>query len=239
MTSIETALNYDRFGRDIKNRSNHIKPKTKPRSEVDEQSMSKKLDHLFNGLRFVDPTEPETRSKCSAWKSALESNGPYQYMFTLSFKHRYSDAEGISALSQWATRTNREVYGPRWKRKGIGFSGFSVAERHNLSWDFRGRLHFHTLISQSDTLLDFERLEDVAYRKALLLKDCNGRPMTDMFRIDFRPVVDESRLIGYLLKNAEVNGWPIGDGIAFWKSGERIQGFQFQPLSARQLTKLH
>lgn len=235
----EISLNYDRFGRQIhRPRTLWDKPK-RSLPDTEGPSMSDQLDHLFNRLADTQTTEPQLTSICAGWKTAIEQHGQHQSMFTLSFKRSYSDAECIGGLSQWGTMTNREIYGPRWKKNGIGLAGVAVAERHNLSWDFRGRLHFHILINQSAAPIEFEDLQEVAYEKALLLSDQRGWAMTDMNRIDIRPIDNQPRLLGYLMKNQEINGWSAGEGITFWMPGQRIQGFQFQPLSARQLTHMH
>ena len=239
MRPTETALNYDRFGRPIKNDLSKTSRSRRPRSDSSEPSVSERIDQLLDRLPAIEHEFQLTDSKCSGWRTTLENNGPYGHMFTLAFKHPYSDIEAIAALAAWSGMFNREVYGPRWRKKTTGFSGASFAERHLLSVDFRGRLHFHTLLGQSDDLPDTNHLREVAYNKALLLTDSRNCPMTDRNRIDFRAVHDQERMIGYLLKNSHLNGWGTGEAIAFWKPGETIQGFQFKPRSARQLRSMH
>lgn len=174
-----------------------------------------------------------------AWRQVVEAKGPFSHLFTLCFIHPYSDEEAIGALRTWCSMMNRVVKGPRWKRKGSGFSGIAVAERHGISLDFRGRLHFHVLLDARDVSIDLVTLQSITHSCALILKDSHDRQMTDLGRVDLREVTKQERLIGYLLKDLYSPEWKPGDNIGFLCGDTGFEGFPFSKQTATALRKMH
>ena len=235
----EIALNYDRHAIPI---GQHRERCSTPRSKAsarDDESLADILSPLEDYISS-DESEPSAKNLIyRAWREVIERAGPYSHMFTLAFKRAYPDQQAIAALSDWTTMMNRSIKGPRWKRNGAGLAGTAFAERHSLSVDFRGRLHFHVLIKKEEGLPSTHILEAESLATALRLTDVRGMKMTDEWRIDFREVTNESPLIGYVLKDIYSHNGQAGDNIAFWRPSQGMDTFQFTPLSAAQLTARH
>ena len=235
----ETALNYDRYARPIgqhRERCRTISRKTPAR---DDESLAGIMGPLEEYLSSSEPIPSPTNPTYQAWREVVDTTGPYSHMFTLAFRRTYADQQAINALSDWATMMNRAIKGPRWKRNEAGLAGVAFAERHSLSLDFRGRLHFHVLIKEREGLPTTSTLKAASYAAALRLKDVQGKRMTDPWRIDLREVTDQDRLIGYVLKDIYSQDWQVGDNIAFWRPDKGLDGFQFTPLASSRLRRMH
>lgn len=235
----EIALNYDRCGTPIGHHRKRCRTTRRQASARDDESLADILLPLENYLASDEPVPSPNNPTYLGWRQAVEAAGPYSHMFTLAFKRTYSDQQAIAALSDWATMMNRSIKGPRWKRNGTGLAGVAFAERHSLSLDFRGRLHFHVLIKSQEGMPSTEALKTTSSTTALRLKDARGATMTDAWRIDVREVTSQHRLIGYVLKDIYSQDWGVGDNIAFWRPDRGMDAFPFTPLSASQLIRKH
>jgi hypothetical protein len=156
-----------------------------------------------------------TPSMYEPWKRTIASNGSNSHLWTLSFIHPYSDEAAIRGLAQWSKFVNRKIFGPRWKKQGNCIEGVVVAERHVISKDVRGRLHFHMLIKEHDTLSQHSDLARIFEESALRLTDVSGRKMTDFKRVNTRSITEQSGIIDYLVKDLITVDWKAGDNIMF------------------------
>lgn len=235
----ETIHNYNRYAAVVgKNRERHTV--THELEAVTEQTeLADIQSQLSNHLDPEEPNQCTATPVYAAWRDLIGASGPYSHLFTLAFKHTYPDSEAISALVGWANMMNRKLRGPRWKIKEAGLTGVAFAERHALSFDFRGRLHFHVLLSAAASLPATSELSAIAYSCALALKDGHGRQMTDSARIDLKEVTQEDRLLGYLLKDLFTADWEAGESIAFWTRDSGMNAFPLRSLSSRQLKLMH
>lgn len=235
----ETALNYNRYATPMGQHRERCWPPRRKTSARDDDSLAEIMGPLEAYLSSDEPTPNNITPTFRAWKQTVDTAGPYSHMFTLAFRRTYADKQAISALSDWTTMMNRSIKGPRWKRNEAGLAGVAFAERHSLSLDFRGRLHFHVLIKEREGLPTTSTLKAASYATALRLKDVQGKRMTDPWRIDLREVTDQDRLIGYVLKDIYSPHWQAGDNIAFWRPDKGLDGFQFTPLASSQLLRKH
>ena len=235
----ETAPNYDRYARPIGQHRERCRTINRKAPARDDESLAGIMGPLEEYLSSGEPIPSPTNPTYQAWREVVDTAGPYSHMFTLAFRRTYADQQAISALSDWATMMNRSIKGPRWKRNEAGLAGVAFAERHSLSLDFRGRLHFHVLIKEREGLPTTNILKAASYATAMRLKDIRGKPMTDPWRVDLREVTDQDRLIGYVLKDIYSQDWQVGDNIAFWRPAKGLDGFQFTPLAASQLQRMH
>lgn len=235
----ETALNYNRYATPIGKHRERCWTISRKAPARDSSSLADILGPLEEYLSSGEPAPNPTNPTYQAWREVVDRSGPYSHMFTLAFRRTYADQQAISALSDWTTMMNRTIKGPRWKRNEAGLAGVAFAERHSLSLDFRGRLHFHVLIKEREGLPTTNILRASSYATAMRLKDIRGRQMTDLWRIDLREVTDQDRLIGYVLKDIYSQDWQAGDNIAFWRPAKGLDGFQFTPLNATRLTSRH
>lgn len=171
-----------------------------------------------------------------AWESLIAS-GEYKYMFTLSFVRTYSDSDALDALRHMLRVANRKLLGTRWSAKELVLTGICVAERHEISLELRGALHFHVLIesvSEQCSLLD---IVNALREAAMSLKDRLKRPMTATDRIHFR-LVDELDVVSrYLTKQATLSCWSIGDNIILLDRGQ-FRAVPFPMLSKKSLGSL-
>lgn len=173
-----------------------------------------------------------------AWKDFLATTGPYAYMWTQSFMNPYSDRKAVDALWSCTKNINRAIWGPRWSKKGKGICGTVVAERHKLSHEVRGRLHFHVLVHKLDANVDDERFASIVNNAALWLRDDFARPMSAIDRTSVRTVYDPEGVAGYLTKDLQTAHWPKGDNIFFLRpTGEEGVVFRFH--GARELVSSH
>lgn len=239
MTTEEIALNYNRYGTVLGQSRERCKAVCNEGSSRDQNSVADIIENMEQYLSSDEPISDSQSAMYRAWRSTIESSGPHSHMFTMCFKRTYPDEQAIAALSDWAVMMNRAIKGPRWRRNKRGLQGVAFAERHSISLDFRGRLHFHVLIKDEGEGLTTEGLTLVARKTALRLRDVRGMQMTDEQRIDLRQVSDPERLAGYLLKQTRSADWQPGDNIAFWKSDSGLDSFQFNKLSASQLRFRH
>lgn len=235
----ETALNYNRYATPIGQHRERCWTPRRKTSARDDDPLAGIFSALDEYLSSDAPIPSLNNPVYQGWRQAIEANGPHSHMFTLAFRRTYADKQAIAALSDWATMMNRSIRGPRWKRHGKGLAGIAFAERHSLSLDFRGRLHFHVLIKERDGLPSTDALKAAAFDSALRLKDNRDMRMTDPWRIDLREVASEPRLIGYLLKDIYSVDAHVADNIAFWMPSRGIDGFQFAALSSRKLAQIH
>lgn len=239
MDKNETALNYNQYATPIGRHRQQTWPPPSKSSARDDEALADIFSSMDEYLSSDDHIPSPNNPIYQGWRQAVEANGPHSHMFTLAFRRTYADREAIAALSGWANMMSRSVRGPRWKAKMNGLAGVAFAERHSLSLDFRGRLHFHILIKEQCHLPDTDALKDIACATALRLRDSRGMRMTDPWRIDLREVTNEHRLIGYLLKDIYSQDWQMGDNITFWRPSNGIDGFQFNALTATELTHRH
>jgi hypothetical protein len=152
--------------------------------------------------------------------------------------HSYSDSAAIEGLVQWSKFANRKVFGPRWKKHRNGIAATVIAERHEMSHSFRGRLHFHVLVKAQDAYFDPDDVTRKFKDAALLLADDSDRQMTDIGRIDVRPVTDEAGLIDYLVKKLITWEWKAGDNV-MWLDWNGIDGIALPAKKNSELMRYH
>lgn len=178
------------------------------------------------------------RSHYQAWQDFLSSTGPYKYMWTLSFQNPYPDQKAVDALWACSKHINRNLWGPRWHKKEVGLAATVIAERHKLSFDLRGRLHFHILVHQPDVDINFDRFTLCVERAALWLQDDLKRPMSSLSRTDVVEVTNPEGLANYLTKDLQTMFWPNGENIFFLRP-TGIEGITFTLKSETELRKFH
>ena len=160
------------------------------------------------------------------WRELLQAV-PQTHMFTIAFANPYSDAEALQAVAQWVRFANRRLFGPRWKKGTGGLAGYVVAERHRVSFDFRGRLHFHVVADFSEVEMQEDELFQVLRDLALRLQDGRGRCMTNVDRVHLGPVFDGAGLVRYLAKMMLSPDWHPADNIAFLHPRSGLEAFCF------------
>lgn len=148
------------------------------------------------------------------WIDFIASSGPYTDFWTVSFIHPYEDEVALKSLAHCLRAVNRELWGTRWLKNSRGLSGLVVAEPHKISLSMRGRLHFHILLRQPESI-DKVTLYDALNRIPLNLKDANGKLMTAANRIDSREIWRIDGLACYLTKKLGTSDWASGDNIFF------------------------
>lgn len=178
------------------------------------------------------------KSEYTAWKEFIISSGPYSYSWTLSFMNPYSDTASIEALWKCTSFINRELWGPRWDKNGHGLKCTVVAERHKVSLELRGRLHFHVLVHAQDGNMDAARFTEAANTSCVRLKDSFGKHMSSPDRIKIQEINGIDGLANYLTKDLQTSQWLRGENILFIrKSG--IEGQVIPTLGRKALSKLH
>jgi hypothetical protein len=187
----------------------------------------------------IFPKDLKPNEMFSAWRQLIENQGPFSYMFTLSFHHCYTDEQAIRSLYFWCKKLNDELKGNRWKKRGTGIRGVIVAEQHKVSGDFRGRLHFHLLLRAADIDVDTDVLRHTCFSIGLDLRDHLDRPMTEPDRMDLTELTEERGVTGYLLKSIFTEHWSNGDNISFMNADSRPDDFPFTKRTARQLSMAH
>lgn len=183
-------------------------------------------------------TTTKSKLQRNGWEQFIVNSGPYAYMWTESFVRPYSDAVLLDALWQCTRHVNRELWGPRWQKKGLGLCGTVIAEAHELSLDVRNRLHFHVLLHPQQGNEDLKRLNDVIATSSGRLKDGYGRNMSAEDRVDVREVYALDALAGYVTKSLWTQHWTSGDNIFFIRPGG-IEGVVLKARSSSALKKLH
>ncbi len=173
-----------------------------------------------------------------AWHELISTTGPYSHLWTLSFIHPYSDRVAINALWDCTRHINRDLWGPRWQKKANGIHATVVAERHKLSHELRGRLHFHVLVQQQDPGHSNDALAAAARNATLWLRDEGGRQMSAPERVDTRPVHDPDGLASYLTKDLQTPCWPKGENIFFVRPSG-IEGVVFTLKNEMLLRSCH
>jgi len=179
---------------------------------VPDQSLEEGLDE--------DPLEigPSPHQDCplfGAWHEFLATTGPYSHMWTHSYIHPYGDRKAIDALWDCTRHINRSIWGPRWNKKNNGIHATVIAERHKLSLELRGRLHFHVLVQPSDSGVSDERFGAVVHEAAQWLKDDYKRSMSANDRTDVRKIYDTEGLAKYLTKDLHIPHLSNGENIFF------------------------
>jgi len=169
------------------------------------------------------------------WIETILSRGPFTHFLTLTYSHEYSDHVAIESVRKLIEHINRDIFGSRWKKKKRGIIGVAIAERHKVSLDFRGQLHFHILLRTSHIRLSHEELSTLFVDTALRLTDMNGRLMTHSRNVDVRSVDNEYNLSGYLVKDLNCEHWQSGDNITFITEGIGMDDFPLTNKSKKQL----
>lgn len=197
----------------------------------------------YRGVLQVEPAplsggKPKKKNPCvEGWKQFLSEIGRGSYLWTLSFVHPYSDSQCIQALWEATKYINREIWGPRWSKKRAGMNATVVAERHHLSQELRGRLHFHVLIHNLNDVCE-ERLRSLAVRTAGWLRDEWGQSMSAPERTDVRQVYDGEGLAIYLSK--DIGSWPNERGNSvFFIRPSGLEGVVVESMTSKQLKRLH
>ena len=169
------------------------------------------------------------------WREAILSRGPFTHFLTVTYSHDYSDHIAIESVRKLIEHINRDIFGSRWKKKKRGIIGVAIAERHKVSLDFRGQLHFHILLRTSHIRLSHKELSTLFIDTALRLTDAKGRLMTHSKNVDVRSVDNEYNLSGYLVKDLNCEHWQSGDNITFISEGIGMDHFQFTNKNKKQL----
>lgn len=221
MHSIEKIANYSRYRGPIVIHTDVPEPHSNNQS-TEELSSARTLG--------------ATGSLFDAWKEWL-SGQPSCHLWTLSYVHPYGDKRAIDGLWDAAKYINRSLWGPRW-RNGNGIHATVVAERHKLSHELRGRLHFHVLVQKPDLCIGSERLATSAKEAALWLRDESNRSMSALDRVDVREAVDAEGLARYLTKDLQTPHWPNGDNIFFLRP-DGLEGVVFRLKSHAELNVHH
>lgn len=179
----------------------------------------------------------EHSDACGKWKEFMTARlEPSSLLWTLSFVRPYSDDRSLRALWDATKYVNRAIWGPRWARKQLGMRATVVAERHRLSRELRGRLHFHVLVEGCPSLT-YDRLSDEATRAAEWLQDESGRPMSACDRTDVRAIADEG-IASYLTKDMGAWSAERGDSL-FFLSPAGVEGAVLERKTSAQLQRLH
>lgn len=223
-------------------RNNEISEKTAVKTVLGPKEVrSELLDQILKDLEegsesFVEPKESKHYRE---WMATIDGAGPFSHLYTLAFARRYSDDESIAAVRRLIKMVIRAVCGSRWRDSDCFLTGVAVAERHKISQDFRGRLHFHVLLNTSELEIDTRRLGHIARKCSLRLYDRFGRSMTDVGRVDLREIYAQRGVVGYLLKNLYSPYWEPGDNISFIGRSTGLDDFLLPRLSAKDLTMHH
>nr|WP_313124695.1 hypothetical protein [Stenotrophomonas geniculata] len=197
----------------------------------------------YRGVLQVEPApwntaEPKKKNSCvEGWKQFLSELSQDSYLWTLSFMRPYSDSQCIKALWEATKYINREMWGPRWSKKRAGMHATVVAERHQISQELRGRLHFHVLVHDLEDVCE-ERLRSAVIRTAEWLRDEHGQTMSAAERTDVRKVSDSDGLASYLAK--DIGSWPNERGNSvFFIRPSGLEGVVVENMTSKQLQRLH
>ncbi|MCW0368326.1 hypothetical protein NB699_003309 [Xanthomonas sacchari] len=224
MYSTERIANYSRYRGAI---------------EVKQDVSPQYLGTPFDGHREGGASVNSYSSQMySAWKEFLATSQPYTCMWTLSYMNPYSDRKAVDALWHCAKHINRSIWGPRWSKKGKGIHATVVAERHKVSCELRGRLHFHILMQKLDIDMNDERFTAIVNDAALWLRDDFNNPMSDSSRINVQKVYDASGLAQYLTKDLQTTHWPKGDNVFFVRP-KGLEGIVFRLKGSVELNMCH
>ena len=180
----------------------------------------------------------EKRKAYEAWEDVIKAGGPYDYCAVLSFVRPYSDRKSTEALDQLLRFLNRALWGPRWKSKGCGLRGTVVAERHRLSRNLRGRLHFNLLLQRPTGIADDTDIQSCFSSAVLTLRDARKRQMSATDRLYNEPIGNIDCIVHYLTKELQCSDWDRGENVFFIRP-EGIDCNVMPQRTAAQLLRQH
>ncbi|SDQ24363.1 hypothetical protein [Pseudoxanthomonas sp. CF125] len=195
-----------------------------------------RFEHELAELALL--AKKEISKSYEAWEQVIKAGGPYEYYAVLSFLRPYSDRQSTEALDQLLRFLNRALWGPRWKSKGCGLRGTVVAERHRLSRDLRGRLHFNLLLQRPTGIADDNSIQSCFSSAVLKLRDASKRQMSATDRLYNEPIENIDWVVGYLTKELQCSDWNRGDNVFFIRP-EGIDCNVMPPRTAAQLRRQH
>lgn len=105
-------------------------------------------------VKLTDPVSQISRLSKESMADYIHALGPWGWFCLLTFRWNILEKTAHHRFMRWIRGINEELYGRRYREKGLGVTFVRATEHHR-----NGRIHYHVLISE-----EVRRLRRLSYK---------------------------------------------------------------------------